>query len=248
VDYVKADDMSRPYQKPEIHALSIALKKTGRPIVLSLSPGPAPLEEYEDLKANAQLWRISNDFWDRWIDIKNQFDLMKAWQGKVHSGGWPDADMLPLGHIGLRAERGDDRASLLTHDEQYTLLSMWSIFRSPLMFGGDIPSSDAFTMDILTNPEVLKVNQHSENGRESYRDGDTIAWTADIPGSTSKYVTVSNIGETESAVHLPWKSVGINAKKVSVRDLWMHKDLGNSDALALSLRPHASVLLKITAQ
>ena len=248
VDYVKADDMSRPYQKPEIHALSIALKKTGRPIVLSLSPGPAPLEEYEDLKANAQLWRISNDFWDRWIDIKNQFDLMKAWQGKVHSGGWPDADMLPLGHIGLRAERGDDRASLLTHDEQYTLLSMWSIFRSPLMFGGDIPSSDAFTLDILTNPEVLKVNQHSENGRESYRDGDTIAWTADIPGSTSKYVTVSNIGETESAVHLPWKSVGINAKKVSVRDLWMHKDLGNSDALALSLRPHASVLLKITAQ
>jgi alpha-galactosidase len=125
---------------------------------------------------------------------------------------------------------------------------MWSIFRFPLMFGGDIPSSDAFTMEILTNPEVLKVNQHSENGRESYRDGDTIAWTADIPGSTSKYVTVSNIGDTESAVHFPWKSVGINAKKVSVRDLWMHKDLGNSDALALSLPPHASVLLKVTTQ
>ena len=75
--------------------------------------------------------------------------------------------MLPLGHIGIRAERGDDRSSLLTHDEQYTLMSMWSIFRSPLMFGGDIPSSDAFTIDILTNPEVLDVNQHSENGRES---------------------------------------------------------------------------------
>jgi alpha-galactosidase len=116
------------------------------------------------------------------------------------------------------------------------------------MFGGDIPSSDAFTMEILTNPEVLKVNQHSENGRESYRDVDTIAWTADIPGSTSKYVTVSNIGDTERAVHLLWKSVGINAKKVSVRDLWIHKELGSSDALALSLRPHASVLLKVTAQ
>jgi hypothetical protein len=248
VDYVKADDMTRPYRGPEIHALSVALRKTGRPIVLSLSPGPAPLDKYEDLKANAQLWRISDDFWDRWIDIKNQFGLMRAWQGKVHSGGWPDADMLPLGHIGLRAERGDDRASLLTHDEQYTLMSMWSIFRSPLMFGGDLPSSDAFTIAILTNPEVLEVNQHSENGRESYREGDTIAWTADIPGSTSRYLTISNLGDTEKAIHLPWKSFGIVASKVRVRDLWMHKDLGSSDALALSLRPHASVLLKLTAQ
>ena len=216
--------------------------------MLSLSPGPAPLDKYEDLKANAQLWRISDDFWDRWIDIKNQFGLMRAWQGKVHSGGWPDADMLPLGHIGIRAERGDDRASLLTHDEQYTLMSMWSIFRSPLMFGGDLPSSDAFTIAILTNPEVLEVNQHSENGHESYREGDTIAWTADIPGSTARYLTVSNLGDTEKAIHLPWKSVGVVAGKVRVRDLWMHKDLGSSDAITLSLRPHASVLLKLTAQ
>jgi len=248
VDYVKADDMSRPYRGPEIHALSVALKKTGRPIVLSLSPGPAPVAEYEDLKANAQLWRISNDFWDRWIDIKNQFDLMKAWQGKVHTGGWPDADMLPLGHIGIRAERGDDRASLLTHDEQYTLMSMWSIFRSPLMFGGDIPSSDAFTIEILTNPEVLAVNQHSENGRESYREGDTIAWTADVPRSKSKYVTVSNIGDADNAVHLPWKAVGIMAEKAGIRDLWLHKDMGSSDAIALTLKPHASILVKVTPQ
>ncbi len=246
VDFVKADDMSQPYHGPEIHALSVALKKTGRPIVLSLSPGPAPVEEYEDLKANAQMWRISNDFWDRWIDIKKQFDLMKAWQGKVHTGGWPDADMLPLGHIGIRAERGDDRASLLTHDEQYTLMSMWSIFRSPLMFGGDLLSSDAFTVGILTNPEVLEVDQHSANGREVYRDGGTIAWIADVPGSASKYLTVSNISDTERTVRIPWKSVGINAKTVSLRDLWLHKDLGKSDALALTLRPHASVLLKVT--
>jgi alpha-galactosidase len=248
VDYVKADDMSRPYQKAEIHALSLALKKTGRPIVLSLSPGPAPVDEYEDLKTHAQLWRISNDFWDRWIDVKNQFDLMKGWEGKVHTGGWPDADMLPLGHIGIRAERGIDRPSLLTHDEQYTLMSMWAIFRSPLMFGGDIPSSDAFTIEILTNPEVLKVNQHSDNGREVYREENTIAWIADVPGSRSKYLTVSNTGDTEKDVHLPWKTVGVSAQKVSVRDLWLHKELGSSDALSTPLRPHASVLLKLTAE
>jgi alpha-galactosidase len=247
VDLVKADDMSSPYRGPEIHALSLALKKSGRPIVLSLSPGPAPVAKYADLKANAQMWRISNDFWDRWIDVKNQFDLMKAWQGKVHAGGWPDADMLPLGHIAIRGERGDDRASLLTHDEQYTLMSMWAIFRSPLMFGGDIPSSDAFTMSLLTNREVLAVNQHSDNGREVYRADDTISWIADLPGSTAKYLTVSNIGDTEKEVHLPWKSLGLNAKTYSVRDLWMHKELGTADAFSMSLKPHASVLLKVKA-
>jgi alpha-galactosidase len=248
VDLVKADDMSSPYREPEIHALSMALKKSGRPIVLSLSPGPAPVAMYANLKANAQMWRISNDFWDRWIDVKKQFDLMKAWQGKVHAGGWPDADMLPLGHIGIRSERGDDRASLLTHDEQYTLISMWAIFRSPLMFGGDIPSSDTFTMNLLTNREVLAVNQLSENGREVYRAGDTISWVADIPGSTAKYMTVSNIGDTAKEIRLPWKTFGLDAKIVGVRDLWMHKELGTGDTFSMSLKPHASVLLKVTAQ
>jgi len=100
----------------------------------------------------------------------------------------------------------------------------------------------------LTNPEVLEVNQHSENGRESYREGDTIAWTADIPGSAARYLTVSNLGDTEKAIHLPWKSVGVVASKVRVRDLWMHKDLGSSDAITLSLRPHVGVLPKLTAQ
>jgi hypothetical protein len=248
VDYVKADDMSRPFRGPEIHALSVALKKTGRPIVLSLSPGPAPVAKYDDLKADAQLWRISNDFWDRWIDIKKQFELMRGWQGKVHSGGWPDADMLPLGHIGIRAERGDDRPSLLTHDEQYTLLSLWSIFRSPLMLGGDIPTSDAFTIDILTNQEVLEVDQHSDNGKESYHVGNTIAWTADVPDSKSKYVAVFNIGDTETTVNLPLSAVGVTAKKAAVRDLWLHKDNDVKAALGVSLRPHASVLYKVTPQ
>lgn len=248
VDYVKADDMSRPYRGPEIHALSSALKKTGRPIVLSLSPGPAPVEKYEDLKANAQLWRISNDFWDRWIDIKHQFDLMKAWQGKVHPGGWPDADMLPLGHIGLRAERGNDRASLLTHDEQYTLMSLWSIFRSPLMFGGDLPSSDAFTFDLLSNPEVLAINQHSDNGHESYRNGNTIVWTADGSTSNSKYVAVFNIGDSVDTIDIPWSAVGVPGKPAEVRDLWQHTDARNIVGVRLSLRPHASVLYKVSSQ
>ena len=247
VDYVKADDMSRPYRGAEIHALSVALKKTGRPIVLSLSPGPAPVGEYDDLKANAQLWRISNDFWDRWADVKHQFDLTSAWQGKVQPGGWPDADMLPLGHIAIRGERGDDRASLLTHDEQITLMSLWSIFRSPLMFGGDLPTSDAFTVGLLTNQEVLDVNQKSTNGKQSYREDGVIAWTADAPDGKSKYVAVFNTLDAPKSIKLPWGAVGISAQKAQVRDLWAGKSLGSLKEIDASLPAHASVLYKVAA-
>ena len=247
VDYVKADDMSRPYHKAEIHALSVALKKTGRPIVLSLSPGPAPVAEYSDLKEDANLWRISDDFWDRWVDVRKQFDLTAAWQGKSHPGGWPDADMLPLGHIGIRAERGVDRASLLTHDEQITLMSLWSIFRSPLMFGGDLGTSDAFTIGLLTNDEVLAVNQKSSDGREAYRKDSVISWTANGSDGHSKYVAVFNTGDTPKDVDLTFQALGLPAGSMEVRDLWEHKTLGMSDRVKLPLRPHAAVLYKVAA-
>jgi alpha-galactosidase len=155
---------------------------------------------------------------------------------------------MPTGHIGIRAERGDNRPSLLTHDEQYTLMSLWSIFRSPLMFGGDIPSSDSFTIDIFTNPEVLDVNQHSDNGRQSFREGDTVAWTADVPGSKSKYIAVFNIGDTAKDIDLSWKSVEVHASKASVRALWLHKNTRDVSAIQVSLRPHASILVKVTLQ
>jgi hypothetical protein len=247
VDYVKADDMSRPFHKAEIHALSTALKKTGRPIVLSVSPGPAPVAQYDDLKADAQMWRISDDFWDRWVDIRKQFDLTAAWQGKSHPGGWPDADMLPLGHIGIRAERGVDRPSLLTHDEQITLMSLWSIFRSPLMFGGDLGTSDAFTISLLSNDEVLDVDQKSFGGREAYRKDSIIAWTANSSDGHSRYVAVFNIGDADRDVELSFKTLGLPPSMFQVRDLWASKTLGSVDGIKLSLRPHASVLYKLSS-
>jgi hypothetical protein len=246
VDYVKADDMSRPFHGSEIHALRTALNKTGRPMVLSLSPGPAPVDRYQQLKADAQLWRISNDFWDRWKDIRAQFDLMKQWQGMVHTNSFPDADMLPLGHIGIRAERGDNRKSLLTQDEQYTLMSLWSIFRSPLMMGGDLPTSDSFTYELLTNNEVLNVDQHSDNGHEAYRDTNIIVWTADDLKSGAKYVGVFNVGDAIQKIELPWAKIGLPWEDPAVRDLWRHEDNGRMTSLKLSLRPHASVLCKVS--
>jgi alpha-galactosidase len=244
-DYIKADDMNTPARASEILALHEALKKTGRPIVLSLSPGPN-LPQYGDfLAANSQLWRISGDFWDNWPALKRQFDIAHNWETYIHPGSWPDADMLPLGHIGIRAERGDNRMSLFTHDEQQTLMTLWSIFRSPLMFGGDLPSNDAFTLSLLTNSEVLAVDQASSGGHQSYHQGDTIAWTADAPGGSAKYVAVFNIGDAPASVDLGWADVGIHAKHANIRDLWAHTDLGKQDRIKVSLAPHASTLYRV---
>ena len=162
VDYIKADDMLYPYHTHEIEAVRRAIDAVNRPMVLSLSPGVDMTIEYSDhLKQHCELFRISGDFWDRWEDLKDQFEKCRIWSPYTGPGCWADADMLPLGHIGIRAERGDDRQSLLTRAEQITLMTLWAICRSPLMFGGDLPSSDDFTLQLLTNDEVLQVNQAS---------------------------------------------------------------------------------------
>ncbi len=246
VDYIKADDMSSPFQGPEIEALHRAISKSGRPIVLSLSPGPAPLEHAKELAANAQLWRISDDFWDRWKDLRNEFELCKAWAPYSGRGYWPDADMLPLGTIGLKAEVGNPRQTNFTRDEQITLMTLWSIFRSPLMMGGDLPSLDAFTLSLLTNDEVLAVNQKSSGGHELFRRGDQIAWVADVPGMRDKYVALFNVGEQPAQVEVLWKEAGLD-KGCRVRDLWQQKDLGNlEDKLSMTVSPHGARLFRVS--
>jgi hypothetical protein len=113
------------------------------------------------------------------------------------------------------------------------------------MFGGDLPSNDEFTLSLLTNAEVLAVNQNSTGNRECLRRGDLIAWTADVPGGKDKYIAVFNVGETEQSVNLSWSDLGIKADKVKLRDLWLHKDLGAHVRLQTKLRSHASVLYKV---
>ena len=103
------------------------------------------------------MWRTSNDFWDNWPALKNQFAVLNNWAGLGGEGCYPDGDMLPLGKIGIRAERGQPRLTGFTKDEQYTLMTLFAIFRSPLMFGGDLPGNDKFTLSLLTNRDVLEV-------------------------------------------------------------------------------------------
>lgn len=189
VDYIKVDDISRPYndiQKAEIEAIRNAIDKTGRPILLSLSPGATPIAKGEHVMNHANMWRITDDFWDRWGLLKAMFERMDVWTPFRGPGHFPDADMLPIGIIDFK------RPTNFTKNEQYTLMSLWAIGRSPLIFGGDMTKLDDFTKEMLTNPEMLKVNQQSTNNRQVSRDKNLIVWTADIPNSKDKYVAFFN--------------------------------------------------------
>ncbi|MGE5488158.1 MAG: glycoside hydrolase family 27 protein [bacterium] len=248
VDFIKADDMLRPLHKEEVAALHRAIQKTGRPIVLSLSPGPAKVEDAEFLASHAQMWRVSDDFWDNWKALRHAFDLIAPWSGKQRPGAWPDGDMLPLGHIGIRAERGDDRQSLFTRDEQRTVMSLWSIARSPLMFGGDLPTSEQYAIELITNDEVLAVNQQGANPRELFRRGNQIAWVSDAPQG-GKFLAVFNVGDSgDEEIRVELKELGLSGKS-RVRDLWTRQDIGVFDSeLVFRIPVHGSGLYRVTPE
>jgi hypothetical protein len=247
LDFIKADDMFGGDHSSEIAAFSKALKNSGRPIVLSLSPGTRDATNVAFIGQQAQMWRISGDFWDRWDDLKRQFPNFTKWNPYVKPGNWPDGDMLPLGHIGIRAERGDPRMSLLTHDEQRTLMTLWSIARSPLMFGGNLPDNDDFTLSLISNDEVLAVDQKASASKELFTRGNQVAWVAEMPGSTAKYLAVFNIGDAgEEQIEVNWSDIGLSPD-CSVRDLWAKKDLGTvTGGQSFQVAPHASAFYKIT--
>jgi alpha-galactosidase len=247
VDYIKADDMLWPYHDAEIEGLHRALQGANRPILLSLSPGVNMTTDYADhLKQNCELFRISGDFWDRWEDLKNQFELCKRWSAYSGPGCWADADMLPLGRIGIRAERGIDRQSLLTHDEQITLMTLWAINRSPLMFGGDLPSNDAFTLNLLTNDEVLKVLLASGDNAELFRHGDQIVWSAKSLDSDDLYLAWFNIGEESNApIEVDLLALG-KGHAYAIRDLWNKTDLGVVERkLSEDVAPHTAKFYRL---
>jgi hypothetical protein len=249
VDYIKADDMAAPvFQEQEIAALHKAIEKNGRRIVLSLSPGPTKTDHVAALRQNATLWRISNDFWDRWPDLKEQFDYVRSWQQLTGPNAWADADMLPLGRIGVRAERGQDRQTRFTKAEQVTLMSLWAIFRSPLMFGGDLPSNDAWTLSLITNREILAVNQDSFNNRELFNRGTQIAWIADVPKSKEKYVALFNLDNSAAEIKVGCREIGLQTDRCRVRDLWQGTDLGvfQTDIKA-KVNSHGAVMLRVKA-
>jgi alpha-galactosidase len=257
VDFVKVDCISsRPYQSAEIHMISAARKKTGRSIVLSLSPGPTSLAVAEDVRQYAQMWRISDDLWDYWKPspdqswtqtLYGQFATAVAWAPFIEPGHFPDADMLPIGYLGPRPGLGTARQTHFTHDEQRTLITFWSIFRSPLMIGGDLPHNDPWTTSLLTNQEILAVNQHSTGNRPLIMTNSLVIWSAKPDNSQGHYLAIFNRGDAKLDIALRWNELGlISDRAYNLRDLWEHKDLGAATSLKLTLQPHSCAMYRAT--
>ena len=226
-----------------------AINLTGRKIVLSTSPGETPVASAADVQQHANMWRTVDDFWDNWKMLKDHFDVFERWNQYRIPGGWPDGDMLPLGKIGIRAERGNPRMTAFTHDEQYTLMTLWTIFRSPLMFGGNLPDNDDFTLSLLNNKEVMDVLKYSSNNKELFRTENGIAWIADAPKSGDKYLAVFNPGDGADAVKISVKLSDLGfTKSCKVRDLWSKTDLGKfTGEFAPAINKHGAGLYKISA-
>jgi alpha-galactosidase len=254
VDLLKVDCIaSHPYKGDEIRMISEALRKTGRPIVFSLSPGAAPLDKVDEMRQYANMWRISDDVWDLWHStvpyprgLADQFANVAKWAGLALPGHWPDADMLPLGRLGPAPGWGTARGTKLSRDEQRTLVTLWCIFPSPLMIGGDLPSADDWTLSLLTNPEVLAVDQHSAGNHPVISTEKTVAWLAQSTLGDNKYLAIFNISESSETLRYDWKDLGLTGKTYKLRDLWDHKDLDAASAMTVTLQPHGSVLYRLT--
>jgi alpha-galactosidase len=216
VDLIKMDDMSRPYDAhaPEIEAAHKAIGAAGRPIVLSLSPGETPVIRGDHVRRFAQMWRISDDFWDEWPLLEAQFTRLENWTAWRGPGGWPDADMLPLGRLAL-----GQRDTKFTPDEQRTLMTLWSIARSPLIMGGDLRHLDAPTLALLTNREVIAVNQRSTDNQPHFVADGTRIWSARPENGAGRYVALFNTTATAMTVGLPLRELGLEGRQ-PVRDLW----------------------------
>lgn len=251
VDYVKVDDISWPYREKEIEGYRKAIDNCGRAMVLSLSPGgQTPIEMAGHLKNNANLWRISADFWDNWDELKEQFEIVHRWEDHIGPGHWPDADMIPFGMLNRRGPHdGTERDSYFTWPEKITLMTLWSICRSPLMYGGDLMVMRPGELKLLTNKEVLEVNQNSTGNHQLFRTESQVAWVAEVPGSKDKYIALFNIGENlEEKITIDLTGLGFK-KKVTIRDLWTHSDLGGFQAeFSAPVEPHGAALYKISTE
>jgi hypothetical protein len=256
VDLIKVDCIaSRPYKGAEIRMFSTALRKTGRPILLSLSPGAAPLDKVDEMRQYAQMWRISDDVWDLWHStveypqgLVDQFPRAAQWASLSEPGHWPDADMLPFGYLGPAPGWGKPRHSGLSHSEERTFLTLWCMFRSPLMMGGDLPHTDDSTAALLTNDEVLAVDQHSTANRAVIQTPDVKVWTARSTRGKAAYVAVFNTSDTAQDIRYSWKQIGWSQPRYALRDLWEHTDAAAVPALMVHLAPHACVLYRATAR
>ena len=242
VDFVKCDDIARelPHEEAELIMLSDALKSCGRDMVLSLSPGPALPEKAELYKQTANMWRITDDFWDQWELLYDMFSRAERWCTHTGAGNYPDADMLPIGP--LRQDYDQKDWTKFTENEQITMMTLWCIFLSPLMIGGEMTGFDDFTMSLVTNRDILTMHRDARHSHQVFRkeiDGvEHILWTA-VSARGGQYVAVFNAGEKESEIKIPLVDLEIY-DQISGKELWSGQEVQAEENLTVKLESHGA--------
>ncbi|MFT4145002.1 MAG: glycoside hydrolase family 27 protein [Mobilitalea sp.] len=255
VDFVKVDDICNTEYKPhepysarrEIELIRNAIDNCGRDMVLSLSPGPAILEEVAHLSEHANMWRITGDFWDNWPQLYHMFEKCNAWSPYVKEGCWPDCDMLPIGHIGVNTTGHDmhSRFTNFTKNEQITMMTLWCIFRSPLMVGAELRDNDDWTLSLLTNMEVLRLLKHSFGAKQMIRTEDSVVWTSEDEDG-SRYIALFNTSSKQKHLEVTLMDLGLEGE-YQARDLWIHEDIGIfTERVGVDVNIHGARILKLT--
>ena len=242
VDLIKCDDICRelPHEEEELKVLAEALDNCGRDMVLSLSPGPALIEKAELYKEISNMWRITDDFWDDWKLLYAMFERAEKWSIHAGAGHYPDADMLPIGPIKQDYDKSNRTA--FTEDEQITMMTLWSIIRSPLMIGGEMTGFDDFTMGLLTNEDILRMHRNSRHAHQVFRrdinGSEFVVWCA-ASSEGGMYVALFNIGEADAKIQLPLSELEINIP-VNATELWSGQSGDVSDSVDVNLPRHGA--------
>jgi hypothetical protein len=229
VDFIKCDDIcdSRLYRDDsfsgwnEIKMIHKAIDKCNRPIVLSLSPGPAHIDRAWDYGKYANMWRITDDFWDDWKLLKNMFWRCEMWQDHVNEGCFPDCDMLPLGKVGKGF--GEERTSSFTKDELKTMMTLWCMFRSPLMIGAELTKLEDWELALLTNEDLLDLMRKECRGTQIIRTDNEAIWKNVDKNSGRTCLALFNLSDNDATISFNLAEVEENIcdkENIEFYELW----------------------------
>lgn len=256
VDYIKCDDICNTNMYPhdpysashEVEMLQRAIQKSGREMVLSLSPGPALIEHAWHYEKYANMWRITDDFWDSWDLLREMFDRCELWQEHVAEGSYPDCDMLPVGRLGKGF--GAERDTAFTRQEQITMMTLWCIFGSPLMIGAELTKLDDWTLALLMNQDVLKLLSCEYRGCQYEKNAEYAIWSCLNDYTGERYAAFFNFLDTEQEIRCGLTEIeqfaGKGAVPLQVRELWTKKEKDLDDpVLTERVPPHGARLFQI---
>ncbi|HVU33818.1 MAG TPA: putative Ig domain-containing protein [Opitutaceae bacterium] len=237
IDYLKYD--WNPNELPETKAMYDALRASGRDIAFSLS-NSTPIANIPELDRYANSWRIYGDIKANWKRMVSEAEQDEKWAAYQRPGHWNDPDMLEIG-------TKEHNQPGLTPDEEYTHMTWWCLLSAPLLLGNDLTAMDPFTLGLLTNDEVIAVDQ-DELGRQARpvaRDGDLVVYAKPLADG-GLAVGLFNLGSTPATVAARWSDLKLTGRH-AVRDLWRQKNLGTfSDDVSMPVAPHSAELVKIS--